>query len=83
MDCIVHRITKSRTRLSDFHSLTHSLSNQAQHNTYSGNKIEEILGEYDLFWFKEPFEKNLIKIMAFLIQKMHIHCQISLKFPTL
>ena len=81
MDCIVHRITESDT--AERLSLTHSLSNQAQHNTYSGNKIEEILGEYDLFWFKEPFEKNLIKIMAFLIQKMHIHCQISLKFPTL
>ena len=23
MDCIVHRVTKSRTQLSDFHSLTH------------------------------------------------------------
>jgi len=26
MDCIVHEITKSQTRLSDFHSLTHSTS---------------------------------------------------------
>ena len=25
MDCIVHRVAKSQTRLSDFHSLTHSL----------------------------------------------------------
>ena len=25
MDCIVHKVTKSWTQLSDFHSLTHSL----------------------------------------------------------
>ena len=25
MDCMVHGVAKSRTRLSDFHSLTHSL----------------------------------------------------------
>ena len=30
MDCIVHGVAKSRTRLSDFHSLTHSAQgNQA------------------------------------------------------
>ena len=28
MDCIVHRVAKSQTRLSDFHSLTHSLCRQ-------------------------------------------------------
>ena len=26
MDCIVHGVANSRTRLSDFHSLTHSLT---------------------------------------------------------
>ena len=26
MDCIVHGVAKSRTRLSDFHTLTHSLT---------------------------------------------------------
>ena len=31
MDCIVHGVTKSQTRLSAFHSLTHSdLSNRVQ-----------------------------------------------------
>ena len=37
MDCIVHRITKSRTRLSDFHSLTHSATKHSTTHTVAIN----------------------------------------------
>ena len=30
MDCIVHGVAKNRTQLSDFHSLTHSLKEEAE-----------------------------------------------------
>ena len=36
MDCIVHGVTKSRTRLSDFHSLFPSCTSQADFNNLAG-----------------------------------------------
>ena len=34
MDCIVYRVAENRTRLSDFHSLTHSLKNIIMQTVY-------------------------------------------------
>ena len=34
MDCIVHGVAKSQTRLSDFHSLSHSRGDQGYYNTF-------------------------------------------------
>ena len=42
-DCIVYRVTKSRTRLTDFHSLTHpyNIDLGENHFTYT-NKVETL-----------------------------------------
>ena len=64
-----HKESDTTEQLSLTHLLTQQLST-AQH-THSGNKIEEILGEHDLFWFKEPFEKNLIKLWPFYPENAH------------
>ena len=44
MDCIVYEIAKSRTRLSDFHSLTHSLEATVDFGLWPGKGYEQGLG---------------------------------------
>ena len=39
MDCIVHGVTKSRTQLSDFHTIWHKQQSEYNNNTTKNNMI--------------------------------------------
>ena len=63
MDCIVYGVTKSRTRLSDFHSLTHSLHIikhfHTGHLTYMSLPINVVQWKEPRTWSRREFKSQL------------------------
>ena len=78
MDCIVHRVTKSRTHLSDFHSLTHLQRKDGLMN----RKVASRMSVMDHYYIGGGGGGNFIKLENLPVYFWCLHSSVCLLYFT-